>query len=150
MKVALYPGSFNPWHIGHADILYKASQVFDKIIVCQMINLEKNYNSVILTKDTVETLLDKQNMKLSCDYEIESYPGLMVDAVYNLECNAVIRGLRNSKDFEYEANLMYWNQELGLKVPVVCFISEQDYTHISSSSIRVLENYKNRVTRTLF
>lgn len=137
MRTALYPGSFNPWHDGHTDVLRKACRIFDIVLICQMENPMKQ-KSAPLDKTKIQGFGTK-------NFDVVYHSGLMVDAVDEHHCDAVIRGLRNGNDLEYEANLMYWNQELGLKVPVVCFITEQHLSHISSSALRALGEHKSRL-----
>lgn len=152
MKTAIYPGSFNPWHQGHHDILKKALQVFDKVIVCYMLNPEKfpkdlhiglqlRENDLFLKglRDAVyKNFLASELIKI----EVSSYGGLLVDAVRQFGCDAVVRGLRNGSDLQYEQNQMYWNEDLGLEVPVTFFLADRTLAHISSSAIRSLRPFK--------
>lgn len=135
-KIAFYPGSFNPWHKGHSDILRKALQVFDKVIVGVGINPDKggNYNLDECFND-FRDIFDKQ-------VEIRHFNGLLVNHVKELEVDAVIRGLRNGHDLEYEMNQQYWNEDLGLEIPVVYFICDRSLGHVSSSAIRMIDQIK--------
>jgi len=130
MKIAIYPGSFNPWHIGHVDILNKALNVFDKIIVARGKNPEKEVGSCLLE---LKKLIDNKRV------DVIQFGGLLVDEVRNRKVDAVIRGLRNGHDLQYEMNQQYWNEDLGLIVPVVYFICDRKLSHISSSMLRALD-----------
>lgn len=133
-KIAVYPGSFNPWHEGHEDILKKALCIFDKIIVMQ------GHNP---TKPEVK---DKSFFSVYNRYknvEASMFSGLLADAIEKIQPCAIIRGLRNGYDLEYETNLQYWNEDLGIKVPTVYFITDRQYSHISSTAIREL-NYTKK------
>lgn len=132
MKVGIYPGSFDPWTIGHQDILDKALQVFDRVVVCVMQNPEKRQNESGLTRGPNTDRV-----------EVVSYEGLLVDAVKKFTASAVIRGLRNGFDLEKEMNSYYVNQELGLTVPVVFFAADKEYSHISSTATRIVRKLKN-------
>lgn len=133
MKIAIYPGSFNPWHEGHQDILRKALKIFDQVIVCQMINPDKTDNGQYLMLD---------GAAIDRPVYVVTYKGLLVDAVKEFKAHAVIRGLRNGYDLQYEQNQQYWNEDLGLEIPVVYFITDRKLGHISSSAIRTIEAFK--------
>lgn len=137
MTTAVYPGSFNPWHKGHVDILDKALGCFDKIIIAVGHNPEK----------TLSLEVDKivSNIKRSLSYEEDlvevcSFDGFLVDLVKNKDIDVVVRGLRNGHDLQYEMNQQYWNEDLGLEVPVVYFICDRTLSHISSSTTRMVKS----------
>ena len=129
--LGIYPGSFNPWHEGHEDILEKALQVFDNILILQGHNPKKP-----TSKD--KGFLDITRERVTTGF----FNGLLVHAVKDLNATAVIRGLRNGHDLEYEINNQYWNEDLGLNIPFVYFITDRKYGHISSSAIRDLNKIK--------
>lgn len=128
MKIAVYAGSFNPWHKGHEDILKKALNIFDKVYIMQGYNPSK---------------LEQKDKRFLCEcskygdrVECGIFNGLLSEAIKAIKPDALIRGLRNGYDLEYEANLQYWNEDLGVSCPTVYFICDRNLTHISSSSIR--------------
>ncbi len=156
MRIAIYPGSFDPWHVGHEDIVEKALGIFDKVIIVQANNPEKKLDSSRLMKleDAIFDLggrVPGGRQRL----ELKSWDGLIVDFItkWNEDSrgahwvdptiHAMIRGLRNGHDLQYEMNQQYWNEDLGLDVPVVYFITDRKYQHISSSAIRSLEKFKH-------
>lgn len=124
MKIAVFPGSFNPWHDGHLDVYEKASQVFDKVIIARGINPSKP-----ITDSSIPVTY-------------EEFDGLLVDFCKKVGATAVIRGLRNTKDFQYELEQQYWNEDLGLDIPTLYIITDRKLCHISSSAIRMLEKFK--------
>lgn len=134
MKIAVYPGSFDPWHEGHEDILVKALAVFDQVIVAQGVNPDKKITEVNLPV----SLLSKYPGRV----RRAKYTTLLVDFVKSMKADAVIRGLRNIKDFEEEKVQQYWNESLGLTVPTVYFICDKSLVHISSSAIKTVEKFK--------
>jgi pantetheine-phosphate adenylyltransferase len=134
-SLGIYPGSFNPWHEGHEDILKKALLIFDKIIILQGHNPNK-----IESKDN-------EFLKMCENYpnvETGFFSGLLAEAVKDIKPSGIIRGLRNGYDLEYEINMQYWNEDLGVICPFVYFITDRKYGHISSSAIRELKGFKKR------
>ncbi len=141
MRTAIYPGSFNPWHAGHEDIVKKALKVFDRVIVAQGISI---------TKEKPEEFTCKGILKNNEDVILDTFQGLLVDYINEWEdefrngkIDAVIRGLRNGNDLQYEMNLQYNNEDLGLKIPVVYFITDRTLSHISSSSVREIRKHRS-------
>jgi pantetheine-phosphate adenylyltransferase len=126
MSIAIYPGSFNPWHKGNQSVLDKALKLFDKVIVAKYVeDLQVKYES---------------SGKV---YDIE-FNCLLTDLIadrFNNSISAVIRGLRNGNDLQYEQNIQYWYEDLGLKIPIVYLICDREHVHISSSSIREVRKF---------
>lgn len=146
-RCALYAGSFNPWHEGHSDILTKSLKVFDNVMVSAAINPEKgmraNYDFDLLAKQMYDQkIIDKDRVQL------QHFNGLLVDFIrrlreeFDTEIVALVRGLRNGHDLNYEMNWQYWNEDLGVKVPMVYFICDRNKSHISSSMIRMIKQVK--------
>ncbi len=144
---AIYPGSFNPWHQGHTDILKKALACFDNIIISIGINPEKELPMEIEKRaKRIQKDID-QHLGYSHGVLVELFEGLLVDYVAHRmgictpghKISAVIRGLRNGHDLQYEMNQQYWNEDLGLQVPIVYFICDRTLSHISSSMIRTVK-----------
>lgn len=135
MKTAIFPGSFNPWHEGHQEILDKALEVFDKVIVAQGINP---------TKSVPKTLVI-----LHPRVEVIQFSGLLIDKIKILsEIKAIVKGLRNSNDFLYEQTQQYWNEDLGIIIPTFYIISNRNKVHISSSAIKIIQGFKNESSGT--
>lgn len=139
MRTAIYPGSFFPWHEGHTDILDKALDTFDKVIIA----VGQNPDKLISWTELSERIPDDV-VNIRRNVVVTGYQGLLVDFLYDLAdptlC-AVVRGLRNGQDLEYERTQQYWNEDLSIKVPTVYFICRRDLVHISSSAIRAVEKF---------
>lgn len=134
MKVGLYAGSFNPWHKGHEDILNKALEVFDRVVILQALNPLKLVSPMEIN--------DKWFTQYGEKVETVQWFGLLKDYVSsNPEITALVRGLRNSADFEYEKSMQYVNEALELKIPTVYFVCDKSLVHYSSSAIRQLQNF---------
>lgn len=128
-KIGLYCGSFNPFHIGHLNILEKAEKIFDKVIIARGINPDKN-------NDFVE-MPDKIQYR-----QIEYYNGLLTDFIDGLNYDVtLVRGLRNSTDLEYEMTQYRFLQDIKPEIKVISVFSDKEFEHISSSAIRMLEKY---------
>ncbi len=136
MKRAIYPGSFDPITNGHLDILHRACEVFDEVIVLVAVNPNKHFN--FTPKERVEMIKDavKGIKGVTVDY----YEGLTVK--YAKEHNAphLIRGLRAVTDFEYEFQLASANEYVDESIDMVFFMARGDKTFISSSAIMELAN----------
>lgn len=150
MKICMFPGTFSPWHEGHDDILEKALKVFDCVVVAVGINPDK-----VGDKSLVEHTLEFQESFIPNKHldkvMVFAFKGLLVDAVKdfeqesNLKICAIARGLRNGHDLQYEMNQMCWNEDLGLKIPFVYFITDRTKAHISSSAIKQILRIKKDV-----
>src|ERR1035437_1174583 len=128
-KIAIYVGSFNPFHKGHFNILEKAEQIFDKVIIARGVNPEKN-NEYVKLPDSLQYR------------QIETYSGLLTDFIDSLGYDVtLIRGLRNVDDFKYEQTQYRFLKDLKPDLKIVNIFSDIEYEHISSSAIRILSKY---------
>lgn len=132
-RVAVLPGSFNPLHKGHKEIIAKALSVFDKVIIAQGTNPDKTSVQANISPDQISEFGDK------VEYII--FTGLLADFVKQIKADAVIRGLRNAQDLESETIQQYWNEDLGLTVPFFYVICDRTTRHISSSAIRAVNKF---------
>ena len=131
MKVAVYPGSFDPITNGHLDILNRACSLFDKVIVLVANNPHKSSNFSV--EDRVEMI--KESTKDNPKIEVTSDSGLTVEFAKKHGATHLIRGLRAVSDFEYEFQLASANEFIDSKIDTVFLMARGDKTFISSSSI---------------
>ena len=139
MKVAIYPGSFDPITNGHLDILTRASKIFDKVIV--LVASNPNKRSRFSVEDRVNMIKDSvKNIK---NVEVDSYDGLTVKYAKEHGATHLIRVLRAVSDFEYEFQLASANEFADASIDMVFFMARGDKTFISSSAI--LELHENGI-----
>jgi pantetheine-phosphate adenylyltransferase len=131
-KIAIFPGSFAPFTVGHQSIVDRALPLFDKIIISIGINSEKNqYFSIEERMDWIEAVYGN-NPKI----EVKFYEGLTVDFCKKENANYILRGLRNSHDFKFEKGIAQMNKDLNKEVETIFIITPPEISHISSSIIR--------------
>lgn len=128
MKKGIYPGSFNPWTVGHEDILKKALKAFDEVTVVVMQNPEKSAGHEI-DENAIKAL---GNVKVIVTEDVR-----LEDIARKTKANAVIRGIRGGQDLDYERNFQYWCEDIGMEIPFALFLADRNLVHVSSSSVKV-------------
>lgn len=129
-KIAIYPGSFNPFHKGHYNILQKAESIFDKVIIARGINVDKDNINLYDIPDCLNY------------HQVVNYDSLLTTYIDSLLYEVtVIRGLRNSEDFNYEKTQYRYLQDLDKDIKIVNIICDREFEHISSSGIRYLDKF---------
>lgn len=137
MAIALYAGSFDPITYGHLDIIKSGAEMFDKVIVAVAYNSSKS--GFISVNDRLQLIKEcTENIK---NIEVCSYEGLTVDFAKEQNVSVLLRGIRNSFDFEYEKELSQINAKLNSAVKTVLLIAKPEHSYISSSAVR--EIYSN-------
>ena len=138
MTKALYAGSFDPITFGHLDIIESCSKIFDELIIAVGYNSEKQ--GLIPIDDRIkliqECVINYENIKV-CSYE-----GLTVDFAQRNEVDVLVRGLRNTKDFEYEKEIGEYNYSLNKNIRTMFLLSKPEHNFISSSGVKELISYK--------
>ena len=132
MKIAIYPGTFDPITNGHLDIVRRAVKLFDKIIISIAISSEKNslFSVIERTQLIEKSILSMPSVK------VDSFNGLMVEHAKKHSAVAAIRGLRVLSDFEFEFKMALMNRSLNDDISTVFLMPHSKYTHISSSMVR--------------
>ena len=140
MTIAIYPGSFDPITNGHLDILKNGCELFDKVIIAVSYNVNKKS---FLTVDERVNLI-KESITVLPNAEVDFFEGLTVEYAKLKGADVILRGLRNSFDFEYELQLSQTNNVLNKELKTVFLITKPEYNFISSSMVReVLANKGN-------
>lgn len=132
MKIAVFPGSFDPITLGHVDLVSRALPLFDKIVVAVGINSKKE--SLFSLEQRMQWLRDVfSDMP---NVEVDSFEGLTVHYCKRIKAKYLLRGLRNASDFDYEKTISQLNHIVGNQIDTVFFISKPEYSHISSTIVR--------------
>lgn len=134
MRTAVFPGSFDPLHKGHVEIINKATTVFDKVIVAIGENNTKQY--MFSLDERVATI--KKTFAANDKVEVKSYKGLTVDFCKKENANFLVRGLRSSSDFEFEKAIAHNNTAINNQIETVFFLSSVETSFITSTIVREL------------
>ena len=139
MATVLYPGSFDPIHLGHLDIIEQASRLFGKVVVAILHNPEKHGGvfSVDERIALIQVALQSAQVK---NVEIHAFPGLAVDAARVVQADFMVKGLRNSGDFEIEQQMAHTNFAVA-GIPTVYLPCSPAFTSVSSRFIREIAQY---------
>ncbi len=132
MKVAIYPGSFDPITNGHLDVLKTSSEIFDKVIIAVSANKMKQ---PFLTVDERLELI-KMCVGEFKNVEVDSFEGLTVEYAKKRGANVLIRGLRAVSDFEFEMQLSQTNSALDKNIKTIFLTTRPKYNFISSSTVK--------------
>lgn len=132
MRVAIYPGSFDPVTNGHIDIVEKTSKLFDRIIIAVVHNVTKR---ALFTLDERVALIRESTKHLD-NVEVDCFSGLLANYLREKNACAIIRGLRSMTDFEYEMHMAMMNKRLIPEVDSIFIMSDTDYVFVSSSGVK--------------
>lgn len=142
-KIALFPGSFDPFTSGHLNTVERGAQLFDEVIVGIFTNTTKKglftiEEKVALAETATEGLA---NVRIMAQSE-----GLTVDIADKLGAKFLIRGIRNITDYEYEKNIAFMNTKLNEKVETVFLLADEKYSNVSSSIIKEIAKFHGDVS----
>jgi len=133
VRRAVFPGSFNPIHLGHIDIARRAAKVFDEIIVS--VYDKPNGKKLLFNLEERVALVQKAFTEFE-NIRVASYSGLTVDYVTSVDAHILVRGLRVFSDFEFEFRMALANQRLAPEIEMINFITGEQFIHISSTTVR--------------
>ncbi|MDQ7003927.1 MAG: pantetheine-phosphate adenylyltransferase [Ghiorsea sp.] len=136
MKIAIYPGTFDPITLGHVDVVQRGLKLFDGIIIAIAASPKKD------PMFDVQTRLDMVNATFSGESRIQvlNFDGLLVKLAQQHQAIAILRGLRAASDFEYEFQLAAMNRKLDADIESVFVMAREEYTFVSSSFIREISS----------
>jgi pantetheine-phosphate adenylyltransferase len=132
MRRAIFPGTFDPIHLGHIDIAHRAARIFDELVVAVYDRPLKNalFDPTERLDMVHQTLADVGNIKVT------GYSGLTVDFCRKINAQVIVRGLRVFSDFEYEFRMALANQRLAPDIEVIALITSGEHSFLSSSTVK--------------
>jgi pantetheine-phosphate adenylyltransferase len=150
MKTALFTGTFNPFTIGHADIVERALKIFDQIVIGIGYNPDKGSKEGFMSPEIEERVTQIRKV-----YEhdprviVEAYSDLTVDLAERHNAVAIVKGVRSIKDYEYERDQADFNRLLSNGLDTILFYSRPEFSALSSSMVRTLEMFGKDVSQFL-
>jgi pantetheine-phosphate adenylyltransferase len=150
VKIAVYPGSFDPITYGHLDVVSRAAQVFDRVVFAVLINPQKG-PPILATDDRLALI--RESVRECCPGEVaaridvESFDGLTVDFCRRRQATFVVRGLRAISDFESELQMAHTNRKLAPEVDTVFFMTALEHSYLSSSLVKEIAAYGGDVSQ---
>ena len=133
MKIAVFPGSFDPITNGHIDLINRALPIFDKVIVA--IGYNSNKTSGMFSIEERQEYIAK-SLKGISNTEIATYEGLTINFCKKVKANTILRGLRNTVDFEFEKSIAQMNKKLAPDIETMFLFTNPEFSAINSSIVR--------------
>jgi pantetheine-phosphate adenylyltransferase len=136
MIKAIYPGSFDPITNGHLDIIKRAINIFDKVIVVIAENSKKkSFFSIEEKKDMINKVV--KNIE---GIEVQSFDGLLIDCVRSNKANVILRGMRAISDFEYESQFALINKKMAPEIETIFMVTSTKYSYLNSSIVKEISS----------
>jgi len=137
MKIAIYPGSFDPVTSGHLNIIRRAANIFDKLIVCVMVNGSK---TPMFDRDERVDLIRRVTSDID-NVEVDSSTELLAEYARRKGSCVIVKGLRAGSDFENEFQMALINHKINPELDTMFLTAEHQYMYLSSSTVKELANY---------
>ena len=145
MKVALYPGTFDPITNGHLDIIKRSSKFVDKLVIA--VSETNIKNNLFSAKERIEMINDVINNESIKNVEISSFNGLLMNFATEKKANIVIRGLRAVSDFEYEFQMAGMNYKINTDIETIFLMASDKFQLISSKLIKEIASLKGNISQ---
>jgi pantetheine-phosphate adenylyltransferase len=142
MRKVIYPGSFDPVTFGHIDIIKRARDLFDAVVVTVAVNPLKTH--LFTVEERVHFI--KESVKEFTNIQVDSFDGLVVDHAKAVGASGIIRGLRAISDFEFEFQMALMNRKLASDIATIFLMPHEKYTYLNSSIVRNLASLKGDVS----
>jgi pantetheine-phosphate adenylyltransferase len=142
MRKVIYPGTFDPVTNGHIDVIKRASELFEAVVVTVAVNLGKE--PLFTTEERVEML--KECLSEFKNVAVDSFEGLVVERAKQVGAMGIIRGLRAISDFEYEFQMALMNRKLADGITTIFLMPHEKYTYLNSTIIRNLSSLHSDVS----
>lgn len=148
MRVAVYPGSFDPITRGHVDVVQRASLVFDQLVVAVLVNTRKtpSIDAVERARMIREALVEELGPEDAASIEVVTFEGLTVDLARQRGATSIVRGLRAVSDFENEQAIAHLNRKLAPEIDTVFFMTGLEHAYLSSSLVREIAAFGGDVS----
>ncbi len=148
MKVAIYPGTFDPITYGHIDVIKKSLNIFDRVIVATTDNINKNYHFSIEDRLSIINNSLFKDLKLNKNkVKVVSFENLTIDLCKKYKASTIIRGLRAVSDFEYEFQLAGMNKKLNKKIETMFLMSDIENQIISSKFVKEIASLGGNIDK---
>ena len=132
MRTALYPGTFDPVTYGHLDVIERAADIFDRVIVLVATNTRKQP----LFTDAERVSMVRHAVRNHANIRVDMFDGLLVRYARKVKATSIVRGLRAVSDFEYEFQMALTNRKLASEITTVFLMPHEKYTYLNSSIVR--------------
>jgi len=134
MRIAIYPGSFDPVTNGHLDVIQRASTLFDDLIVAVAFNDQKHKSALFSIDERIDLL--RQTCAHTRNVRVVKLEGLLVDFARQEKVDAIVRGLRVLSDFEFEFQMALMNRKMEPTLETIFMMPKEEYTYISSRIVK--------------
>ena len=146
MTIGVYPGSFDPFTLGHKDILSRSLKILDKVIIAIGVNHEKD--NMFSVKERIDIITNEINdISNKSNVEIKSFKGLIVDFTSEMKATVLIKGVRGPVDYDYELQMAGMNSVMNPNIETIFLISKPEYSFISSSLVKQIAHMGGNISK---